>query len=177
MTDEDFFATNVDKDGLRKLYRTDGTAKAVFDHLARRQRNKTETPVDRLMQNISGEGFDISRPALTAVLKALERARCGEYVVGRKGHPSRFRWDVGMVAAARYAAGEATVIEAVDQATSDDADDSATYGAHDLVNGATPQLTHGFQLRPDLRLSFTLPSDLTPAEATRLADFVKTLPF
>src|ERR1700684_1592424 len=174
MTDDDFLTTNVDKDGLRKLYRTDSTAKAVFDHLAGRQRNFTETPVDRLMQNISSEGLDVSRSALTAVLKALEHARCGKYVAGRKGIQTPFRWSGGMVSAARYAAGEATVIEPVDQATTDNGHDAAN---DDPVNGAVSQLTHGFQLRPELRLSFTLPADLTNAEAARLADFVKTLPF
>ena len=175
MTDDDFLTTNVDKDGLRELYRTDSAAKAVLDHLAGRQRNFTETPVDRLMQNISGEGIEVSRSSLTAVLKALEHARCGKYVAGRKRVINRgLEWSVGMVAAARYAAGEAAVIGPVDLATADNGRGASDDGP---VNGAAAQLTHGFQLRPELRLSFTLPADLTNAEAARLADFVKTLPF
>ena len=36
--------------------------------------------------------------------------------------------------------------------------------------------THASQLRRNQRVEFRLPTDLTPLEAARLADFLKTLP-
>jgi hypothetical protein len=38
-------------------------------------------------------------------------------------------------------------------------------------------LEHQFRLRRDVRVSFRLPADFNSAEASRLADFIKTLPF
>ena len=37
-------------------------------------------------------------------------------------------------------------------------------------------VSHPFRLRPEKTISLTLPTDLTPQEAQRLSDFVKTLP-
>ena len=38
-------------------------------------------------------------------------------------------------------------------------------------------LTHRFNLRPDLEIQFQLPTDLDDAEAERLSEFIRTLPF
>lgn len=40
----------------------------------------------------------------------------------------------------------------------------------------TPEHEHTFRLRHDLEIKLQLPTDLTPAEADRIAAFVKTLP-
>jgi hypothetical protein len=42
---------------------------------------------------------------------------------------------------------------------------------------ASPPLSHTFILRPGQFVNFSLPQDFTPAEATRLAKFIRTLPF
>jgi hypothetical protein len=163
---------HVNKKRLRELYSSDSAAKAVFDHLAARKNNWRELRVDRLIHNLESEGPPVSRADVTRVFKALERAGCGAYVVGRKGRPSRFRWDVQMVEVAKHAAGEAAVIERID---SDAADDDDAVPSNDDADAAW--VTHGFRLRPELLLSFKLPTDLTVAEAGRLSDFLKTLPF
>ena len=38
-------------------------------------------------------------------------------------------------------------------------------------------IEHGFQLRPDLRISIKLPQDFTAKEGERLAGFMRQLPF
>jgi hypothetical protein len=171
-------AARVDTQLLRKLYSTDETAKAMFDHLARRERNWKEVVVDRIMLNIGNEGFQASRSDVVRVLKALEKAGCGKFVVGRAGHPSRFRWDVEMVAVGRHAAGQPAVIEQVDPATPSEEEviQTETVPEGPSSNGVR-ELAHAFRLRPDLPISFKLPVDLTATEAARLADFIKTLPF
>jgi hypothetical protein len=161
---------NIDTQRLRRLYRSDESAKAVFDHLAKRERSRKELAVERLAINIANEGSKASRADVMRVLKELERAGCGKYIPGRKGHQSRFSWDVDMVAVGRNAAGQDTPIEQVDAATL--AEDDSTEGVS--VDG---EVTHSFRLRPDLSVDLKLPSDLTSTEATRLADFVRTLPF
>ena len=48
--------------------------------------------------------------------------------------------------------------------------DSAT----DLAN---TECLHVYQLRPNLRVGFILPKDLTQADASRMAEYIKSLPF
>jgi hypothetical protein len=164
--------------GLRELYKADKTAQALFDTLAKRVNNSREQKVDQLERSLANDGVEASRRDITRVLKALEHAGCGEYIVGRKGHPSRFRWDVEMVAVGRYAAGISTDIGQVDPSLpSEDEDISAEVGPDGRSAASPREFTHGFQLRPQLPVSFRLPADLTTAEAARLADFIKTLPF
>ena len=174
MSVADLTAAHVDKDALQELYRTDKTARDVLDHLARRERNWSEVTVDRLASNVWSEGSDASRPEIIQVLRTLEDVGCGRFVVGRGGHRSRFQWYVGMVAVGRHAAGQPAVIEEVGPETPSEEDEQAN---EDLPSDEIRDLTHGFQLRPDLLISFKLPADMSPGEAARLADFIKTLPF
>ena len=162
-------------EGLRGLYSADKTARALFDNLARRVNNSREQNVDQLERSLAKDGVDASRRDLTHVLKELQQAGCGEYIVGRKGHPSRFRWDVEMVAVARYAAGISTDIDR--GLPNGDGDTATEIGADGHPHASSHEFTHGFQLRPNLLVSFRLPADLTTSEAARLADFIKTLPF
>jgi len=168
-------ASQVDTKLLRELYRTDDVARAVLDHFSHRERNWKEIVVDRLLLNIGNEGSQASRSDVVRVLRGLEKTGCGKFIVGRGGHPSRFRWDVEMVAVGRHAAGQPTVIEEVDPATPTE-EEAETVSESASSNGVR-ELTHAFRLRPDLPVSFTLPVDLTAAEAARLADFIRTLPF
>jgi hypothetical protein len=170
-------SNNVDEKRLRQLYRSDEAAKALFDHLARRERNRNELPVDRLALNIATEGSTASRSDVVRVLKALEQAGCGKYVAGRKGHQSRFQWHVDMVAVGRYASGQAAVINEINPAAADEAEILDTRDAPTDSTNGSDELTHRFQLRPDLLVSIGLPINLTAVEAARLADFIRTLPF
>jgi hypothetical protein len=153
---------------LRELYGTDKTARALFDNLAKRVYNSREQSVDQLERCLEKDDVEVSRRDITHLLKELQRAGCGEYIVGRKGHPSRFRWYVETVDIGRRAAG----------IPSDIGHGSPNGGQ---VDGDSPassdEFTHRFQLRPDLLVSLRLPADLTTPEAARLADFIKTLPF
>lgn len=74
-----------------------------------------------------------------------------------------------MVEVGRYAAGQPAVIEEVDPETPTEEDVESSPASDGSVRAQVRELTHGFQLRPDLPVSFKLPEDLTPVEATRLA--------
>ncbi len=69
-----------------------------------------------------------------------------------------------MVSVGQAAAGETTKVEEI---TEEDR------GEEDGAN----MLKHSFRLRPDVTVSFELPSNVTANEAQRLADFLKTVPF
>jgi hypothetical protein len=160
---------------VRELYSIDKTARALFDNLAKRVYNSREQSVDQLERCLEKDGVDVSRRDITHLLKELQRAGCGEYIVGRKGHPSRFRWYVETVDVGRRAAGIPSDIG--HGSLNGDEDTLAETRADGDSPASSDEFMHRFQLRPDLLVSLRLPADLTTPEAARLADFIKTLPF
>jgi hypothetical protein len=151
----------IDQPGLRKFYKESAAARGVLDHFAGRERDWSATPVDRLVYNVGVEGSEASRGDVIEVLRRLEALGCGRYVVGRRGHSSRFEWKVSMVSAGQYAAAER--------------DDIAKL-ADDVGEEGESTRKHPFNLRRDMKIELELPVDLTPAEAERVAKFVLTLP-
>ena len=148
---------------LQLFYKSSGDAKAILDHFASRERNWSETTIDRLRQNLKEDGNRVSRGDAIAVFRRLEELGCGRFVPGRRGHQSRFKWDVGLVTVGQAAAGESVPIEAAPANEPNEPQD-------DL-------LEHRFHLRKGLDVPVRLPSDLTATEAARLAAFIQTLPF
>ncbi|MHB8762676.1 MAG: hypothetical protein ACYC6J_09920 [Coriobacteriia bacterium] len=156
---------NYDIDAIRKLYASSSAAKAALDYFAGRQNNANASKVDRLLDVLRYRGHDVSRFDIIEFFRALEAAKCGRFVIGRKGHPTRFEWSASLISVGQAAAGETNVVDELTdtEALSDDDD--------------TGLLEHRFRLRADLELTIELPDDLTASEAGRLADFIKTLPF
>ena len=100
---------DIDKnviEAIRALYRRDTNAQALFDQLAKRRRDATETSVDTF-----GNLLSISRGAAVDLARALGETGCGEFIVGRKGHQSRFAWTYSCISLGRAAAGEAGDLE------------------------------------------------------------------
>lgn len=151
----------VNKKGLRKFYKENEAARWLLDHLARRERDWSSTSVDRMLSNIAQDGGDVSRGQLVEVMRELEGLGCGAFKVGRRGHASRFEWSVSLVSVGQFAAQEREDIEKLPDDASDETDSMAN---------------HVFNLRRGLPVSFSLPVDLTTAEAARLAKFIEALP-
>jgi hypothetical protein len=158
-------ANRVDDDELQRFYRSDRAFAKICDYLAGRERNSTESTVDRLSQVT-----DLSRADVIAVLRVLASMGLGEFVIGRRGQKSRLEWKVGCVSVARVARGEATNIVATEDIAVAEKESAGKGGAHET-------LIHIFRLRPDFPVEMELPANLTASEAQRLADFVRTLPF
>jgi hypothetical protein len=155
---------DVDIENLRLLYRDDKTAQAFLNQAARRERNARKTTVERTLANLAQDGYDASRPEIVQMFRTLAKLGCGEFVVGRHNHPSRFRWNVSLVSVGRAASGESQEIEKITD-------------EQDFSDETVKSLTHSYRLRPSLVVEFELPGDLTESEANRLADYIKTLPF
>ena len=49
-----------------------------------------------------------------ALARALEQAGCGQFVVGRRGQPSRFEWAFSCISLGQAAAGEDVKLEAAE---------------------------------------------------------------
>ena len=159
--------SGVDVSILTALYRADASVKAIFDHFARRQYNSAKTTVDRLQASLKQEGYDIARSEIIDFFRRLEEARCGEFVIGRKGHSSRFEWATSLISVGQAAAGEVAKVEVITDA--EKAEDPESESEASLVE-------HRYRLRPAVELKIALPVDLSPGEAGRLADFLRTLP-
>lgn len=155
---------------IKKLYNKDECAKAILDHASSRTKNSSKTSVDRLTWKISRNGANFSRRDVIDVLKQLENFNCGKFVVGRRGAPSRFEWDVEMIGLGNAARGMETKIVRLNEGEKHTDD-------HDEEEDVPPMIEHRYTLRPDLPVTLSLPANLTEKEAARLSEFIKTLPF
>lgn len=61
-----------DNEALRRFYAEDNAAQAFLDHCANRERNQTETIVDRALANLHQEGSHFSRADIVRVFKELD---------------------------------------------------------------------------------------------------------
>jgi len=155
----------MDTDELRTLYESNIAAKALCDLMGSRQRNQSETKLTRMLSLLKREGHEVRKGEVIGAFRELERIGCGQYVEGRHGWPSRFVWSVGSLSACQAAQGEASDVEPLDEA-----DDETELPADDDA------LTHTFHLRSDYQIELSLPVDLSPNEAKRLAMFIRALP-
>jgi hypothetical protein len=147
---------------LRQYYKTNPAARLLLGYFARRQQGRVVT-VDRLEQVKSDGDEKLAREEIIDVLKQLADWGLGEFRAGRRGHPSRFIWSASMSSVGEAAAGRGTIEDVVPQVED---------GEEEIRT-----LQHPFRLRPDYVVTMNLPMDITLREATRLADFVKALPF
>lgn len=156
-----------DVEGLRKLYRDNVLARQLLDHFASRNYNQKETRVERVLQLAADGGGEVSRTDVIDVLKTLAELGCGQFLVGRRGRPTRIAWTTDMVTVGKLATGEVAHESAgvSSPAESDETEQWAEF------------MGHTFHLRPDFEIELELPVDLTKSEAERLALFVRSLPF
>lgn len=138
---------------LNGLYHSNSVARTLLKELAGMPR-QDETLVDVLENKLIKEKKPVSRREMVLFFKHLEEYGVGEMIVGRKGHPSRFRWEVDSINVGNQDAGVPVASPAVQSL-----------------------ITHRYQLRPELAISFELPTDITVSEAYRLTQFLSSLPF
>ncbi|MCK9914775.1 hypothetical protein MXD81_37020, partial [Microbacteriaceae bacterium K1510] len=130
------------------------------------------TTVDRLEVILRQHSAECSRADLIGVLKSMEEIGCGVFIIGRRGQPSRFQWHFKMTEVGKAAQGAQDSVSLVDFEEEEEEEDEN----EDIVP-PPGVIRHTFNLRPDYTLSFELPADFNQREASRLAEFVKTLPF
>lgn len=155
---------------LQTLYQSSREARWILDHFASRQRNRKVTTADRLYYVLNREHDEISRRDVIECFRQLEEIGCGEFIVGRQGYPSRFEWAVSLISAGQAAIGEAEDVEAIGQDVLEAGEDDDSEEEHSGVG------EHRFVLRRDFVVRIELRYDVTTMEASRLADFIKTLP-
>lgn len=85
----------LNKTELKNLAEKSDTAGAVFTVLALRERNRTETDLRRLRNELTDEGFKVIPQELTDIFKDLDKMGIGRLMT-KPGQPPRFKWFFGM---------------------------------------------------------------------------------
>jgi hypothetical protein len=157
----------LDMHGLRKLYQSNPNAKAVLDLFASYSRNQTRTAVNTVLKYLAPSNSSIDRKDVVRVFRELQKLGCGYFKIGRRGWETGFVWSLQMVDVGKAAAGQANVVDPVME------------NGNGSVAGpeSSGSLTHEFRLRPNCSTILNLPSDFNSAEAERLAQFIRALPF
>jgi hypothetical protein len=158
--------TEKAKERVREYYAdpADENARKLFDW-ASRQTDQAESEVEQIVR-----AAKLSRPYVIYAMKELAQLGFGQFVVGRRNNRSRMIWSVNLGDLGRCAQGEPVEFDEPELAeTPSQQPQSVKPGEQNIV--------HFYQLRPELRLSLKLPSNLTRGEARRLADFILSLPF
>lgn len=128
------------------------------------ERTKT-TPPETTIADL-GEELGITASDAKDLVDGILELKLAQFIVGRKGYPSRLKWRYTLPSIAGTAKG--TIKQPVPIAESIVSKDQLI--EHEL-------LEQEFRLRPDQKITFKLPEDLTTNEAERLARFIQSLPF
>lgn len=98
-------------EAIRLFYNEDPVARAFFDHAARRERDQSETKVDRILVRLRADGHEFRRREIIELFRKMQDQGLGQFVEGRHGWPSRFVWSTGLTSVGRAAIGEPQIIE------------------------------------------------------------------
>ena len=192
------FASNPVIAGLRDYYNSTQTAREILDHLSGSKHDRKITYVKRLHRRLSRDGSMVERPEIVEFFQKLHGIGLGEFVSGEGVRRPRFVWGYPHTQLAGVASGEAWVLEPLPSNGAalnghDDGDEDDDLLDDDLIEdapavggpadgvvsaiGPTSAIKHIYRLRGNYTVKLRLPLDLTPTEAGRLADFIRTLPF
>lgn len=83
--------------GLKRLYRGNSTARLILDYFASRDRNRESTNFNRVMAIMSAQDEAPTRARMREVFRTFEKLGFGTFVVGRRGHPTRFLWNTPLI--------------------------------------------------------------------------------
>jgi hypothetical protein len=147
-------------EALRQLYDKEPDFGKAFDYLASRSNNAAETKVERLAYLT-----DLPRNRIIQFMRAMEGLGLGQFIVGRKQWPSRFKWSVGLISVGQVASRES------DEVSTDDLDE----GSEEEMELAAEAVTYEVPLRPDMKAKLTIPANITKAETVRLSNFIRGL--
>jgi hypothetical protein len=154
---KNFENVEIDMDRLKSKYAKNPLFRTLIDFLAQQETDEKYITVDSLELRMAKVGLSVTRTDVIRMLQALHGHGCGWFIIGRRQQVSRFWFNASGTQLSKEISGKGVP-----------------------AAPASPQLTmltHKFRVRPDVEVSFDLPSNLTAKEVDRIADFLKTLPF
>ena len=174
---------------LRELYNSSPAAREILASFADWE-NKKVTSVKRLHRRLARKGSAIDRPEIVQFFQSLHAMGLGEFLSGDEGRRPRFVWGYPLLDLPRVASGEAWELQPLQESPEignghseieldedDILEDSPVGDSRGGSLSGGSMIKHIYRLRGDYVVKLRLPMDLTPTEAGRLADFIKTLPF
>ncbi|OFW00141.1 MAG: hypothetical protein A3H94_03395 [Acidobacteria bacterium RIFCSPLOWO2_02_FULL_60_20] len=157
----------LDVVGLKTLYENDVSSKRILECFARGPSGSDRISLDSLEKELRSMGSPVRRSNIVRVIKQLVGLGMGVFIVGRRGSPSRFLSEENLASIGQLAAEPSKENDGV----------QAGSGKNFNSKSKTAILRHPFHLRPDFEVGLDLPRDFNAREASRLAEFIKTLPF
>ncbi|HKP02788.1 MAG TPA: hypothetical protein VJU77_05420 [Chthoniobacterales bacterium] len=152
---KNYFDKEIDEADLRTKYKSDPLLRTLIDFFASQPKDDRSVSVTDLCNRMGKAGIAVRRADVIRMLQSLQGGQRGWFWAGRKGHDSRFDFHASSIKMAKVASGQ---------------NDDPAPPLPTMIN-------HKFRLRADLEIGLELPADLTDKEVTRIADFLKTLPF
>lgn len=154
---------------LRDIYKSDVSARALFDWFGTRVRGAAEIEVEAAVAKAGVEYSSVIR-----VFRKLAELGCGRFIEGRRGFKSRMAFTYSIVELGEVACGNQDQVPAVSKKQSE----FELEEENSDINLTTKNfVSHQYQLRPDFSAELRLPKNLTEKETERLSAFIKTLPF
>lgn len=159
---------------LRSLYQSSPSYKTVLDWLASKSRVWGETKVEYLSLRTQ-----VSKNDIIQLFRKLEKLGAGKFLVGRRGHPSRFKWRVRQDQVGKIAQGIPGVELAEKPDSGDEELGAAENGWEEPAKSENDLelMETMFPIRRGKFIPVCVPRDMKRAEAQRLADYIKTLTF
>ncbi|HWB82946.1 MAG TPA: hypothetical protein VG675_02315 [Bryobacteraceae bacterium] len=82
--------TNIAK--LKAAYAEDPAVRAIIDHFASRQRNRSSIEVNALHDKLARSSTPVGKQDLIRALRLMGTVGVGRFLVGRRGQATRFEW-------------------------------------------------------------------------------------
>lgn len=78
---------------IRSIAQDSEGSQTIFDSLAERKRTRKITDLRQLQYKLLDEGAKLTKEDVMRTFQALEDAGVGSIIIGRKGKPTRFKWN------------------------------------------------------------------------------------
>jgi hypothetical protein len=78
---------------IRSIAKDSEESQTIFNSLAERKRTRKITDLRQLQYKLLDEGAKLTKEDVMKTFKALEDAGVGSIIIGRKGKPTRFKWN------------------------------------------------------------------------------------
>ena len=128
---------------IRALYQNNPDATQLFDWTASLERDAYETTIDRISQKLQ-----IARGAAINLARELEAAGCGDFIVGRRGWSSRFRWNFSRVSLGQVASGETDELTEASDPIDETEEEASESGRHLTIHEAKIRLAQSLGVEP-----------------------------
>jgi hypothetical protein len=174
---------NISK--LRKIAHESDESEAIFECLKNRDRTRKVTDLRQLQYKLLDDGAKLTKEGVMRVFQQLQDEGIGSLIIGRKGNPTRFKWNYSIKKIGKIGLSRKKVKT---QEYQNDSNSSVT-DIRQQINQVIPShvrqatkdnkikayMITDIQLRNDVVAKLELPIDITKSEAKKIHDFILTL--